>query len=158
MCLQCRRTLFDPWVGKIPRRRDQLPTPVFLSVPCGSASKESTLGSIPGLGRSPGEGTGYPLQYSCLENPMDRGACGLQSTGSQSVGYDLVTKPPPPPSLIPRVKHPTSIQLGPRARRAGSPFLVFIGPERESQGGPPGHESWCFSYKSSHQMWVLPPP
>ena len=30
--------------------------------------------SIPGLGRSPGEGNGYPLQYSCLENPMDRGA------------------------------------------------------------------------------------
>ena len=32
------------------------------------------LGSIPGLRRSPGEGNGYPLQYSCLENPMDRGA------------------------------------------------------------------------------------
>ena len=31
-------------------------------------------GSIPGLGRSPGEGSGNPLQYSCLENPMDRGA------------------------------------------------------------------------------------
>ena len=31
-------------------------------------------GSIPGLGRSPGEGNGYPLQYSCLENSMDRGA------------------------------------------------------------------------------------
>ena len=45
-------------------------------------SKESTCnagasgdaGSIPGLGRSPGEGIGYPLQYSCLENAMDRGA------------------------------------------------------------------------------------
>ena len=32
------------------------------------------LGSIPGLGRSPGEGNGNPLQYSCLENPVDRGA------------------------------------------------------------------------------------
>ena len=32
------------------------------------------LGSIPGLGRSPGEGKGYQLQYSCLENPTDRGA------------------------------------------------------------------------------------
>ena len=32
------------------------------------------LGSIPGLGRSPGEGNGNPLQYSCLKNPMDRGA------------------------------------------------------------------------------------
>ena len=32
------------------------------------------MGSIPGVGRSPGEGNGKPLQYSCLENPMDRGA------------------------------------------------------------------------------------
>ena len=32
------------------------------------------VGSIPGWGRSPGEGNGNPLQYSCLENPMDRGA------------------------------------------------------------------------------------
>jgi len=46
-----------------------------LGFPCGSAGKESTcnvgdLGSIPGLGRSPGEGKGYPLQYSGLENAM----------------------------------------------------------------------------------------
>ena len=45
----------------------------------GSDGKESAcnvgdLGSIPGLGRSPGGGDGKPLQYSCLENPMDRGA------------------------------------------------------------------------------------
>ena len=44
--------------------------------PCGSGGKESPcnvgeLGSIPGLGRSPGEGKGYPLQYSGLENSMD---------------------------------------------------------------------------------------
>ena len=38
---------------------------------------------IPGLGRSPGGGNDYPLQYSCLENPVDRGAGGLQSMGSQ---------------------------------------------------------------------------
>ena len=47
--------------------------------PCSSAGKESVcnerdLGSIPGLERSPGEGNGNPLQNSCLENPMDRGA------------------------------------------------------------------------------------
>ena len=45
----------------------------------GSDDKESAcnvgdLGSVPGLGRSPGEGHGNPLQYSCLENPIDRGA------------------------------------------------------------------------------------
>ena len=47
--------------------------------PDGSDSKESAFnvgdpGLIPGLGRAPGEVTGYPLQYSCLENSMDRGA------------------------------------------------------------------------------------
>ena len=39
-----------------------------------SVYNEGGLGSIPGLGRSPREGNGNPLQYSCLENPMDRGA------------------------------------------------------------------------------------
>ena len=51
----------------------------FEGFPGGSDGKESTCtvgdpGSIPGLGRSSGEGNGYPLKYSCLENPMDRGA------------------------------------------------------------------------------------
>ena len=63
----------DSWVGKIHWRRDRLPTPGFLGFPGGSAGKESTcnvgdLASIPGLGRSPGEGKGYSLQYSGLEN------------------------------------------------------------------------------------------
>ena len=39
-----------------------------------SACNEGYLGLIPGLGRSPGGGHGNPLQYSCLENPMDKGA------------------------------------------------------------------------------------
>ena len=51
-------------------------TPVFLGFPCGPAGKESTcnvgdLGLIPGLGRFPGEGKGYPPHYSDLENSMD---------------------------------------------------------------------------------------
>ena len=50
-----------------------------------SACNAGDLGSIPGLGRSSGEGNGNLLQYSCLENPMDGGAWGLQSTGSQSL-------------------------------------------------------------------------
>ena len=70
-----QETRFDSWVKKIHWRRDRLPTLVFLGFPCGSAGKESAcnagdLGSIPGLGRSPGEGKGYPLQYSGLENSM----------------------------------------------------------------------------------------
>ena len=75
----CRRLQFNSWVGKIPWRRDRLPTPVFLGFPGGSDGKEATcnvedLGSIPGLGTSSGEGNDYPLQYSCLENSMNRGA------------------------------------------------------------------------------------
>ena len=50
-----------------------------MAFPRGSDGKASAYnmgdpGSIPGLGRSPGEGNGNPLQYSCLENPMDAGA------------------------------------------------------------------------------------
>ena len=65
----------DPW------RRDRLPTPVSLGFPCDSAGKESAcnvgdLGLILGLGRSPGEGKDYPLQYSGLENSV-----GLQRVG-----------------------------------------------------------------------------
>ena len=59
-----------------PLEKEKLPTPVFLAFPCGLAGKESTcnvgdLCLIPGLGRSHGEGKGYPLQYSGLENSMD---------------------------------------------------------------------------------------
>ena len=63
--------------------------------PGGSEVKASSWnagdqGSIPGSGRSPGEGNGNPLQYSCLENPMeDPGR--LQSTGLQRVGHEWVT-------------------------------------------------------------------
>ena len=58
--------------------------------PGGSDSKESShhaghLGSIPGLGRSPGEENGNPLQYSCLENLMDRGAWRV--TGSHRIEH-----------------------------------------------------------------------
>ena len=85
MCLQCRRPRFDSWVGKIPWQRDRLPTPVVLGFPCGSAGKESTcnlgdLGLIPGLEDSPGEGKGYPLQYSGLENSMDYSPWGLKES------------------------------------------------------------------------------
>ena len=51
------------------------------------------MDSIPGWGRSPGEGNGYPLQYSCLENPMDRETWGGYSPrGCKRVGHDLVIK------------------------------------------------------------------
>ena len=64
-----QETRFNSWVRDIHRRRDRLPTPVFSGSPYGSAGKECAcnagdVGSIPGFGRSPVEGKGYPLQYS----------------------------------------------------------------------------------------------
>ena len=64
-----------------------------MGFPGGSGSKESTcnagdLALIPGLGRSPGEGNGYSLQYSCLENSMERSLAGV---GWQRVGHDRAT-------------------------------------------------------------------
>ena len=99
----------ETWVGKIPWRRERLPTPVFwpgefhgLYSPWGRNESDTTFwiffferlldhpyssdgkkksacnagdpGSVPGWGRSPAGGNGNPLQHSCLENPMDRGA------------------------------------------------------------------------------------
>ena len=57
---------------------------------CGkqSACHVGDLGLIPGLGRSPGEGKDYPLQYSCLGNPMDRGAWWATVHGLQRVGHE----------------------------------------------------------------------
>ena len=68
----------------------------ILGFPRGSVGKESACsagdagvaGSIPGSGRSLGRSHGNPLQYFCLENPMDRGVWWLQSMGSQRVGHD----------------------------------------------------------------------
>ena len=74
---------------------DRLPTPVFLGFPGGSAGKESardagvcSLGLFPELGRSPGEGKGYPLQYSGLENVVLQENTGEQYSGSQKVGHN----------------------------------------------------------------------
>ena len=64
-----------------------------LGFPGGSDGKESAcnagdVGSIPGLGGSPGGGHGNLIQYSCLDNPMDRGAGGLWPRGSQRVDHN----------------------------------------------------------------------
>ena len=56
--------------------------------PPASAGDVKDAGSIPGLGRPAGGGHGSPLQYSCPENPMNRGDWGLQFIGSQRVGHD----------------------------------------------------------------------
>ena len=102
-----QETQFDSWVGKIHWRRDRLPILVFWGFSYGSAGKESAcsvgdLGLIPGLGRSPGEGKGYPLQYSGLENPRDGGVSGvaqsrtrlkrLSSSSGRAMGASLIAQ------------------------------------------------------------------
>ena len=72
-----------------------------------SACNAGDLGSIPGSGRSPGEGNGNPLQYSCLENPMGRGGWWATVTGSQSrtrlsdftFTFSSTSAPPSSPSV-----------------------------------------------------------
>ena len=65
----------------------------IVGLPYNSVSKETSCNaedssSIPGLGRSPGEGNGNPLQYFCLENSMAEEPDGLQSMGLQRVGLN----------------------------------------------------------------------
>ena len=94
-----RRDMY--WLGK-DKTRFGPPYQFQLGFPCGSVGKnlpaivgDADVGLIPELGRSSRGGNGNPLQYSCLENPMDRGAWvgytlwgGLQSMGSQRVGHN----------------------------------------------------------------------
>ena len=84
---QSRKTIFPELSNRLSlsvHRQSWAMYPYLRGFSGGSAGKESTcnerdLSSIPGLGRPPGEGTGYPLQYSGLENSVDRGAtvCGV---------------------------------------------------------------------------------
>ena len=62
-----------------------------------SASSAGDLGSIPVSGRSPGEGNDKPIQYSCLENPMDRGTWQATVHEVARVRHDLAMKPPQAP-------------------------------------------------------------
>ena len=71
-----RSCYFILWASLVAQRLTRLP-PMWVN-----------LGSIPGLGRSPGAGNGNPLQYSCLKNSMDGELGRLQSTRSQRVGHD----------------------------------------------------------------------
>ena len=68
-----------------------------MSFPDGSVIKNppanaGDVGSIPGSGRSPGEQTGNPLQYSCLGNPMDRGTADYSPCGCKKVRHNLATQ------------------------------------------------------------------
>ena len=94
------------------------------------------VGSVPGLGRSPGEGLGNPLQYSCLDNPLDRGAWRAtvhRVTQSQTrlEGFSMHTQFQKTPQVVLLVKNPPP-SAGDFIRDVGSvPGL----------GGSPGEEN-----------------
>ena len=79
---------------------------LFWGLPCGSVGKESTcsvgdLGSIPGLGRPSGEGKGYPLQYSGLENSMDCTVHGVAKSQTQLTDFHFSLKEAVGPADLP---------------------------------------------------------
>ena len=81
-------------------------TYIMRGFPGGSDGKESACNagkpdSIPGSRRSPGGGHSNPLQFSCLENPMDRGVQQVTMHGITRVRHDLATKPAPPHNEAP---------------------------------------------------------
>ena len=114
-----------------------------------SACNAGDLGSFPGSGTSPGEGNGNPLQYPCLENPIDRGAWRATVHGVVRVGHSLATKSPAlscqehvvsacPASVLPRVI--SSAILFHPFKKAQSAFpLIVLG----FPGGSDGKESTC---------------
>ena len=80
----------------------QSPSAVILEPPkikSDTVSSAGDTGSIPGLGRSPGEGNGNLLQYSSLENSVDREGWQATVHGVARIRHSLATKPPPPPRL-----------------------------------------------------------
>ena len=83
-----------------------------------SACNAEDLGSIPGLGRAPGEGNGNPLQYSCLENPMDRGYSPWghkeMDTTEQLTLSDIINK-----------KQFRKVETGPNSHHQGESKTVF---------------------------------
>ena len=80
------RWLLQNHLGELAKNKDFLKEKKK-NLPANAGDIRDT-GSISGLGRSSGGGYDNPLQYSCLENPMDRGAGRLHSMGLQGVGYD----------------------------------------------------------------------
>ena len=133
-------------VGKIRWRRDRLPIPIFLDFPCGSAGKESTcnegnLGSIPGWGTSPGEGKGYPLQYSCLENSMDYTVHGVAKSQTLLSDFQL--------SL-------SMIQLGFPGGSDGKESICNVGDLGSTPGQEDPMEKGMATHSTSILAWRIP--
>ena len=91
-----QESLVWPLGWEYPLEKGWLLTPVFLGFPCGSTGKESAcnvgdLDWIPGLGRTPGEGKGYPLQYSGLENSINYTVRGDAKSRTQLSDFHILS-------------------------------------------------------------------
>ena len=93
-----------------------------------SACSAGDLGLIPGSGRSPREGNGNPLPYSCLENPVDRGTWQATVLGVARVRHNLVTTPPPPPPPISNEKSENDLKdfESPKCRKIVGKVLKIL--------------------------------
>ena len=139
---------------KIPRRRDRLPSPVFLGFPGGSAGKESAcnagdLGSIPGLGRSPGEGKGYPLQYSGLENSMDCIVHGVAKSRTRLSDFHFHTRHMQRSGLQNRGKHLSVTSLIRKCGCRHSHILPEVSDSSSPGGLTPLQDSTSLSLNSA---------
>ena len=109
-----------------------------------SAWKAGDPGPIPGLGRPHGEGNGNPLQYTCLENPMDRGAWRATVHGVARVGHDIATKPPtceiqPQTHYLDLIKR--EHQINPNWKSFGKMTSLELFNKKKSQGHEGQEES-----------------
>ena len=106
----------DPWRG------DRLSTPILLGLPCGLAGKEAArkagdVGSIPGLGRSPGNEKGYPRQYSGLENSMNSIVHRIAKSRIRLNHFHISVRPHLPPAIYLPPSFPVAEGWGGRVRR-----------------------------------------
>jgi len=123
----------------------------YVGFPCGSAGKESTcnvgdLGLIPGLGRSPGEGKGYPLQYSGLENFMDCIVHGVAKSQTRLSNFHFHYVGPYRSMDWLRVRHDWAISLSlftfMHWRRKWEPTPVFLPGGSQGRGSLVGCRLW----------------
>ena len=127
----------------------------YMGFPFGSDGKEFThnvgdLGLIPGFGRSPREGTGYPLYYSWLENSMDRGAME-----SQRVGHDWVTNTFTFISTINLYHHPIHC-FSSSSVSFLLDFIILVSLQGISSSGyRPKHCREALRAEVSEQWWIL---
>ena len=133
--------------GRSPGEGIGYPPQVFLGFPGGSVSKESTcnagdLSSIPGLGRSPGEGHSNPLQYSCWENPHGQrslaGYSPWDREESDTAKHRAQHSPAPDPQRVLPTSGGAAGTLAPAWGRGANPSLL----DPPQRGQPEVGQTW----------------